>query len=139
MANWRIPNVALWRGFVHANQGSDTVSHGIATNETTTIFTVPANHVYLIRNATAVIRSSAVVTTVGTARVRRSGGTLYMFATGAFPLGGGSYQIPHNFFYPLECVAGDILEVISTNAQMTVTLSVQYTDVDISKSPNIQW
>lgn len=133
--SWNDPDFLKWAAMTHAKLGTDIMGSGSTANSTATLFTVPANHIYLLRHAVAIIRSNSVDANLGTVRINRGGLTLLHLGQSSFPAVGIAFGLVHDFAYPYPLIEGDKLEVISASANITAIGSYHYTDVDLTKFP----
>jgi len=132
---WNDPDFLRWASVTHAKLGTDSQGIVSAANATNAFFTVPANHVYLIRNASVSIRAAAIDSALSQAQLFRGAAAVFIFGQGLFPVAGSVINVSHTFFYPLAAIAGDIARAISNLANTTVVLSASWTDVDLTKFP----
>ena len=123
VAIFREPNRARWVGVRPGHDGTMLVASASATNNTATVYMVPAGKVLLVVAYDLFLVAAGVG--AGTGYLNRAGET-------SFPLGRqfSNTQVgwhPHaagSFSIPFELNAGDTVTVVSSAATLTITCAV---------------
>jgi hypothetical protein len=132
---WNEKDFTRWRAQSYARLGVDHAFDATRINGVTNFLTVPANHIYLIRNVSGAISNMVAAAANGYIQIQRAVGEIFTVSERYFPAVISSLSDHISFSYPFPVIAGGFVQLYSSAAGLMTRVSIYYTDVDLLLFP----
>ena len=133
--SWNEKDFLRWSAQSYARLGSDVIARYNASNAVLNCFTVPADHIYLLRSMSIDCQNAGPGAASGYCGIWLGAVLKYLFLNSAMPAAIVSVTKESTYPYPMPFLAGYILRISSSAAILDISVSIFYTDVDLTVFP----